>query len=149
MKLGIRLSIICYLSTDTNTKNDLHLVMLANNLSRSSGPHEDGKQTARRNRSDYKVKSEWKTCCYTNNMLQISIYSNFIYTGYSSFSVSSLVSIEALWFKCTDFREGGKLEYPKKNPRSTGEINYGKLNSHELQNLCRCTPDLAFSVGEA
>ena len=24
-----------------------------------------------------------------------------------------------------DFREGGKLEYPEKNPRSTGEINYG------------------------
>ena len=26
---------------------------------------------------------------------------------------------------CVDFREGGKPEYPEKNPRSTGEINYG------------------------
>ena len=26
---------------------------------------------------------------------------------------------------CVDFREGGKLEYPEKNPRSTEEINCG------------------------
>ena len=32
-----------------------------------------------------------------------------------------------------DFREGGKPEYPEKNPRSTGEINYEELNSHETQ----------------
>ena len=27
--------------------------------------------------------------------------------------------------KHADFREGGKPEYPEKNPRSTGEINNG------------------------
>ena len=27
--------------------------------------------------------------------------------------------------KYVDFGEGGKPEYPEKNPRSTGEINYG------------------------
>ena len=26
---------------------------------------------------------------------------------------------------CVDFREGEKPEYPEKNPRSTGQINYG------------------------
>ena len=26
---------------------------------------------------------------------------------------------------CVDFGEGGKPEYPEKNPRSTGVINYG------------------------
>ena len=34
---------------------------------------------------------------------------------------------------CVDFREGGKLEHLEKNPRSTGEINYEELNSHEAQ----------------
>ena len=29
--------------------------------------------------------------------------------------------------KCVDFREGGKSEYLEKNLRSTGEINYEKL----------------------
>ena len=27
---------------------------------------------------------------------------------------------------CVDFRQGGKSEYPEKNPQSTGEINYEK-----------------------
>ena len=27
---------------------------------------------------------------------------------------------------CVDSREGGKPEYPEKNPRNTGEINCGK-----------------------
>lgn len=40
-----------------------------------------------------------------------------------------------------DFKERGKLEYPEKNIRSTGEITYG--NSH-----VKCTSELAFS-GEA
>ena len=43
---------------------------------------------------------------------------------------------------CVDFREGGKPEYPEKNPRSTGKINYEELNSHETQTR----PGLACSV---
>ena len=35
--------------------------------------------------------------------------------------------------RCVDFSEGKKPEYPEKNPRSTGEINYGSpihMNFH-------------------
>ena len=32
--------------------------------------------------------------------------------------------------KCVVFRKEGKPEYPEKNPRSTGEINYEELNTH-------------------
>ena len=47
--------------------------------------------------------------------------------------------------KCVDFWEGGKPEYPEKDPRSTGEINnYQQLNSHESPTHERHTPDLAW-----
>ena len=47
--------------------------------------------------------------------------------------------------KYVDFREGGKPEYPEKNPRSTGEINnYQGLNSYESPTHEGHTPDLAW-----
>ena len=54
----------------------------------------------------------------------------------------SCIKCTTIYPKCVDFREGGKPEYPEKNPRSTGEINYEKLNSHETQ----AGPGLAFSA---
>ena len=41
--------------------------------------------------------------------------------------------------RCVDFSEGGKPEYSEKNPRSTGEINYG--NSIHM----KCHTRLGFS----
>ena len=54
----------------------------------------------------------------------------------------SCIKCMTIYPTCVDFREGGKPEYPEKNPRSTGEINYEELNSHETQ----AGPGLAFSV---
>ena len=42
----------------------------------------------------------------------------------------SCIECTTLYLICV---EGGKPEYPEKNPRSTGEINYEELNSHETQ----------------
>ena len=43
-------------------------------------------------------------------------------------SISWKIHITA---RLVNFREGGKPRYPKKNPQTTWDINYGELNSHE------------------
>ena len=35
----------------------------------------------------------------------------------------AVLSMEVLWSQCVDYREGGKPQYPEKNPQSKGEIN--------------------------
>ena len=48
-----------------------------------------------------------------------------------------------------DFTEGGKLEYPEKNPQSTGEIKYEDVNLHESLTYGRRRPEwLSFFFGE-
>ena len=52
----------------------------------------------------------------------------FSYLPVSLYSIYSLPVLP----RNVDFGEGGKLEYPEKNPRSTGEINYENSNSHGI-----------------
>ena len=52
------------------------------------------------------------------------------------FSKSSSKNLNRVCIKCptcVELRGEEKPEYPEKNPRSTGEINYEELNSHETQ----------------
>ena len=57
-----------------------------------------------------------------------------------------LLMLINLWLSivsfCVDFKEGGKPEYPKKNPRSTGEIICG----NSLAYTKRHAPDLVSVV---